>query len=67
MNHEDLPLVETMILFEVKLICPKTNEVIYTSLNKKPILPPDNLYLRLPRPLLVITTQAGPTEIKKVG
>ncbi len=56
-----------MILFEVKLICPKTNEVIYTSINKKPILPPENLYLRLPRPLLVITTKDGPTEIKKIG
>jgi len=67
MNHEVLPLVETMILFEVKLICPKTNEVIFTSINKKPILPPENLYLRLPRPLLVISTKAGPTEIKKIG
>jgi hypothetical protein len=55
-----------MVLFEVKLICPKTKEVIFTSINKKPILPPDNLFKRVPRPLLVITTRDSVIDLKKL-
>jgi hypothetical protein len=56
-----------MVVFEVKLICPVTKEVIYTSINTKPILPPDNLYKRLPKPLLVITTKDSEADIQKIA
>ncbi len=47
-----------MILYEVKLICPKTNEVLYKALDKKPIMPAEEFYRRIPKPLLVITLKA---------
>jgi hypothetical protein len=47
-----------MILYEVKLICPKTNEVLFTAVDKKPKLPAEELYRRIPKPLLVITLKA---------
>lgn len=46
-----------MILYDVKLICPLTQQVLFTSLSKKPIFPPEALLKQNPKPLLVITTR----------
>lgn len=46
-----------MILYEVKLICVETEKVIFTSLNKRPELPPKELLEQDPKPLLVISTK----------
>jgi hypothetical protein len=54
-----------MILYEVKLICSKTKEVIFQSLEKNPLLPPEKLYDRVPRPFLVITTKSKPKDADK--
>ncbi len=54
-----------MVLYEVKLICSRTKEVIFHSLEKIPVLPPEKLYERVPRPFLVITTKAKPKEADK--
>lgn len=54
-----------MVVFDIKLICPKTNEVLFSSINNKPILPPNELYNRIPQPLLVITTRGSESEVKK--
>lgn len=58
-----------MILYDIKLICPLTQQVIFTSLNKKPILPPQALLQRDPKPLLVITTRdsAKIEKMKETG
>jgi hypothetical protein len=58
-----------MILYEVKLICPQTQKVIFSSLNKKPVLPPQDLLKLEPKPLLVINTRdsAGIEKLKKTG
>jgi hypothetical protein len=54
-----------MVLYEVKLICSRTKEVIFHSLEKTPVLPPEKLYERVPRPFLVITTKEKPKETDK--
>ncbi len=56
-----------MMLFEVKLICPQTKTVLFTSVNSKPVFPPQHLYDRIPKPLLVILTKDSNGEIKKVA
>jgi hypothetical protein len=58
-----------MILYEVKLICLETNKVIFTSLNPKPLLPPEELLKNEPKPLLVINTidSATKEKIKKAA
>jgi len=56
-----------MVLFEIKLICPETNEVFFTSLNSKPILPPPDLFKRVPKPLLIISTKDSGKELKKTA
>lgn len=56
-----------MMLFEVKLICPQTKTVLFTSVNLKPVFPPQHLYSRIPKPLLVILTKDSNGEVKKVG
>jgi hypothetical protein len=53
-----------MILYEVKLICLETNKVIFTSLNPKPILPPEELLKKEPKPMLVINTLDSATQEK---
>jgi len=54
-----------MILYEVKLICPETNKVIFTSLNAKPLLPPHDLLNKEPKPMLIINTRDSTTEEHK--
>ena len=58
-----------MILYEVKLICPQTQKVIFSSLHKKPVLPPQELLKLDPKPLLVINTRdsAAVEKLKKTG
>jgi hypothetical protein len=45
-----------MILYEVKLICLETQKVIFTSLNPKPLLPPEEMLNKDPKPVLIINT-----------
>jgi hypothetical protein len=56
-----------MILYDVKLICPKTKEILFQSLEKKPILPKAELYKREFKPLLVIQTVDSASINKKVA
>ena len=64
-----IPLRTSMILYEVKLICLKTNKVIFTSLNPRPILPTEELLKHEPKPILVINTIDSTTkeQIKKAA
>lgn len=46
-----------MIVYEVKLICPSTHEILFKVTDKKVIFPPTKLYERQPKPVLVIDTR----------
>lgn len=48
-----------MIVYEVKLICPDTQKILFTATDKKVIFPPAQLFDRHPKPLLVIDTKDG--------
>lgn len=52
-----------MILYDVKLVCPKTQKIIFSSLEKKPALPPRHLYNQEPKPLLMIETVDSSKEV----
>jgi hypothetical protein len=54
-----------MILYDVKLICPRTKEILFQSLEKKPVLPKADLYKRDIKPLLVIQTVDSASIDKK--
>lgn len=43
-----------MILYGIKLVCPKTQEVYFSSLDKTPRLPPPEMYQKSPLPMLMI-------------
>ena len=59
-----------MIVYDIKLICPETKEVIFHSAEPRPRLPDQRLFKRVPQPILIIETrdaQSEPKEIKKAA
>lgn len=62
-----------MVLYEIVLIHPETKEVLFYSQEKKPVMPPDELFRKFPGARMVIntldsmTSQYQAQELKKAS